>query len=76
MPNAHIVPRSAGGLGIETNIVTLCTDFTPNMCHKKYDQGDAAEMQQIDDRIVEHMKKCYGESWCKEDQVYKKWEGL
>ena len=25
MPNAHYIPRSKGGLGIEQNIVTLCT---------------------------------------------------
>lgn len=33
MPNAHYIPRSAGGLGVEKNIVTLCFD-----CHRRYDQ--------------------------------------
>lgn len=33
MPNAHFVPRSKGGLGIEQNIVTLCSG-----CHFDLDQ--------------------------------------
>ena len=35
MPNAHFIPRSKGGLGIEENIVTLCTNLTENQCHYK-----------------------------------------
>ena len=31
-PNAHIIARSHGGLGIEENIVTACTE-----CHNKMD---------------------------------------
>ena len=75
MPNAHVVPRSQGGMGIETNIVTMCTNFTDNKCHYRYDFGTAEEMQQIDEIVVEHMKKHYGDTWCKEDQVYKKYGG-
>ena len=33
-PNAHFIPRSHGGLGIEQNILTLCLE-----CHDKYDHG-------------------------------------
>ncbi len=32
-PNAHYISRAQGGLGIEENIVTLCT-----RCHREYDQ--------------------------------------
>lgn len=32
-PNAHYIPRSHGGLGIEENILTLCWG-----CHMEYDQ--------------------------------------
>lgn len=32
-PNAHYLPRSRGGLGIEENILTLCWG-----CHMEYDQ--------------------------------------
>lgn len=34
-PNAHYIPRSQGGLGIEENILTLCWG-----CHTKYDHTD------------------------------------
>ena len=30
--NAHVIPRSKGGLGVEQNIVTLCGE-----CHTMYD---------------------------------------
>ena len=32
-PNAHYISRAQGGLGIEENILTLCTE-----CHRRYDQ--------------------------------------
>ena len=72
-PNAHIVPRSQGGMGIETNIVTLCTNFG-NKCHYYYDFGTKEQMEMIDEKIIAYMKSKYGESWCKEDQIYKKYE--
>ena len=34
-PNAHYIPRSRGGLGIEQNIITLCA-----VCHRLYDQSE------------------------------------
>lgn len=37
-PNAHYIPRSQGGLGIEENILTLCT-----ACHQDYDFGPHRE---------------------------------
>ena len=74
MPNAHIVSRTKLGKGIETNIVTLCTNFTNNKCHYKYDFGTNEEKERIDNIIVSYMKKIYGENWNKEDQKYKKYE--
>ena len=47
MPNAHILSRSHGGLGIETNIVTLCSNFTINKCHYKFDNGTKKERQDV-----------------------------
>jgi 5-methylcytosine-specific restriction endonuclease McrA len=38
VPNAHYIPRSLGGLGIEQNIVTL----TPSE-HHEYDNGKRRE---------------------------------
>lgn len=72
MPNAHILARSHGGKGIETNIVTLCTNFTPNQCHYKYDNGTKEERDKIFRKIEKYMKRIYGDSWCIEQQRYKK----
>lgn len=33
MANAHLIPRSSGGIGDEKNIITACFD-----CHHKMDQ--------------------------------------
>jgi len=38
-PNAHFIPRSKGGLGIEQNIVTLCANchyLTDHTEHRKF----------------------------------------
>ncbi len=72
MPNAHILSRNKGGLGIETNIVTLCTNFTPNQCHYKFDNGTREEHDRIFKKIEKHMKKIYGDSWNIENQKFKK----
>lgn len=37
-PNAHYISRAHGGLGIEENIVTLCS-----VCHRLYDQSEWRE---------------------------------
>ena len=74
MPNAHIVSRAHLGKGIETNIVTLCTNFTENKCHHKYDFGTRKEREEIDKKIVSYMKSIYGDDWNKEDQKYRKGE--
>lgn len=75
MPNAHVVPRSKGGMGIPTNVVTLCTNLTENKCHYYYDNGTKEQREKIDAKIVAYMKQHYGEDWNKEDQVYKKYGG-
>ena len=72
MPNAHILARSKSGKGIETNIVTLCTNLTTNKCHYKYDFGTKEEQEEIDKIIIKYMKSIYGNDWSKENQTYKK----
>ena len=38
-PNAHVVPRSHGGLGIPQNIVTACVE-----CHRRFDSTTDREI--------------------------------
>lgn len=71
MPNAHYIPRSKGGLGIEENIVTLCTELTPNKCHRKYDFGTKEERNQIKRIIRKYLQSKY-DNWDEEKLVYKK----
>lgn len=72
MPNAHYIPRSKGGLGIEENIVTLCTELTPNKCHRKYDFGTKEQQEKIHDSIKKYLQSKY-EDWDEDKLVYKKW---
>lgn len=62
--NAHIVPRSSGGLGIEENIVTLCQE-----CHYMYDFG--LERKMLYDYLVEYQKKTYT-NWDRSNMIFKK----
>ena len=72
MPNAHYIPRSKGGLGIEQNVVTLCTEMTLNKCHRKFDFGTKEERQKIGEKIKKYLKSKY-HNWNEEDLIYKKW---
>jgi hypothetical protein len=60
---AHYISRAQGGLGIEQNILTLCTK-----CHAKFDGADREEMRPV---LRAHLKGCY-EGWNEADLVYKK----
>lgn len=64
-PNAHFIPRSAGGLGIEENILTLCPQ-----CHADYD--NSARRKEIREELREYLKSKYSE-WNEENLIYKKW---
>lgn len=72
MPNAHYIPRSKGGLGIEENIVTLCTELTLNKCHRKYDFGTKEQQEKIHDSIKNYLQSKY-EDWNEDKLIYKKW---
>lgn len=63
-PNAHFIPRSQGGLGIEKNVVTLCID-----CHNRYDNGPyrAATEAELED----YFRSCYPD-WNREKLIYRK----
>ena len=71
MPNAHYIPRSKGGLGIEENIVTLCTSVTPNHCHERFDKGSIKEREQIRKIIKKYLKSKYND-WSEEKLIYHK----
>ena len=72
MPNAHYIPRSKGGLGIEENIITLCTSMTPNHCHERFDKGTQKEREQIRKIIRSYLQERYS-NWNEENLVYHKW---
>lgn len=63
-PNAHVIPRSDNGLGIEENIVTLCWD-----CHQRYDNSE--ERMKLREEIVFYLRQFYPE-WSEDDMRYKK----
>lgn len=73
MPNAHYIPRSKGGLGIERNIVTLCTELTPNKCHRRYDFGTRKERKEIGEKIKKYLMSKY-DDWDESKLVFKKWD--
>ena len=66
MPNAHFIPRSKGGLGIEQNIVTLCYD-----CHRNFDHGGAETRERYRVFIAEYLKRQYP-NWEEINLVYRK----
>ena len=68
-PEAHYVPRSRGGLGVEQNVVTLCRE-----CHDKFDFGDRETMTAIEEVVRAHLKECYPD-WNEDDLYYRKYDG-
>lgn len=65
LPEAHVIPRSHGGLGIEQNIVTVCRP-----CHDKLD--NSTQRQQMLQKAAEHLMRFYPD-WNKQDLIYDKW---
>lgn len=65
LPNAHFIPRSHNGLGIEENILTLCPE-----CHMRYDQTEARPMLRVVFR--KYLFDKY-RGWNEENLVYKKY---
>ena len=71
IPNAHFIPRSAGGLGIEQNVVCLCPT-----CHHDYDNGCRHEVNirgLLGERIEHYLKSMY-EDWDREKLIYRKYD--
>ena len=66
LPEAHYIPRSKGGLGIEENILTLCRE-----CHDKFDHGTRDERIRRKLYFAEYLKEKYPE-WDENNLVYRK----
>ena len=65
MPNAHYIPRSKGGLGIEQNVVTLCLP-----CHERYDH--TTDRRQIQAYLAGYLESKYAD-WNETNLIYNKW---
>lgn len=66
LPEAHVVPRSHGGLGIPENIVTACRP-----CHDKMDNStDRQQMLQV---AADYLKRFYPD-WNEKELIYDKWQ--
>ena len=70
-PNAHFIPRSAGGLGIEENILTACNRFSPNDCHYRFDNGSKEERAAMREQAREYLKSKHP-GWNETDLYYRK----
>lgn len=73
MPNAHFIPRSQGGLGIEQNVVTLCTPMSENQCHRRFDFGGEEERSAIRAVLKAYLQSQYP-GWSEKELVYRKWK--
>lgn len=62
--NAHFVPRSKGGLGVEKNIVSLCP-----LCHRQFDQS--TERGFLRTELKSYFQSKY-KDWNEEDLVYRR----
>lgn len=66
-PNAHYIRRSQGGLGIEQNVVTLCTG-----CHNEFDNGSGKYSEAIKKAVRDYLQGQYND-WSEKDLIYDKW---
>lgn len=65
-PEAHYIPRSRGGLGIEENVLTLC-----RLCHDAFDNGTATMRQEIGHYCRDYLKALYP-GWDEKNLIYRK----
>lgn len=64
LPEAHYIPRSQGGLGVEKNVLTMCRD-----CHRRFDQ--TVERQKMKGFFRAYLEKQYPD-WNEDELIYKK----
>ena len=63
-PDAHFIPRTKSGLGIEENILTLCV-----VHHYQYDR--TADRDQMRQEFAEYLKSKYPE-WDESKLIYRR----
>ena len=64
MPNAHVIPRSKGGLGVAKNIITACWQ-----CHERMDHS--TDRDKYVKWAKEYLKDRYGE-FNESEVIYRK----
>jgi 5-methylcytosine-specific restriction endonuclease McrA len=64
-PNAHFIPRSQGGLGIEENVLTLCWP-----CHYEYD--NSANRGKLREEFRQYLMRKYP-GWDETELTYRKY---
>lgn len=65
LPEAHVIPRSQGGLGCEENVITVCRE-----CHDLLD--NSTKRKKMLQAAVSYLKSIYP-NWKREDFIYDKY---
>lgn len=65
LPEAHVIPRSHGGLGCPENIITVCRS-----CHDKLD--NSTDRKKMLFYAIQYLKWFYPD-WKKENFIFEKW---
>lgn len=65
MPNSHYIKRSAGGLGVEENITTMCL-----RCHDGFDGIRRNELMPF---VRAYLKRKY-DGWDESKLIYRKYQ--
>ena len=66
LPEAHYIPRSRGGLGVEENILTLC-----RLHHNEYDRSTREQWECMGDYFRKYLKEKYP-AWDESKLIYRK----
>lgn len=64
-PEAHVISRAQGGLGIEQNIITVCRE-----CHERMDASTDRPIYVA--MAEEYLRRIYGEEFDKVEKVFRK----
>ena len=66
LPEAHYIPRSRGGLGIEQNILTLCRKH-----HDLYDHGRRELKEEMREYFKRYLEARYND-WSEDVLIYRR----